>query len=351
MPDVSKYLTYSYALAVIYASLFIFEGFLLGRIVYFRHKFLSFQVAFLILFFFWAVLRSIFFAFLVNSTNVAAYNIVYWIPINIQFATFSLLACYYAHLHYKHKSEWSDFQRKYTITWSVLNSVFLILESVFVGLDIKYDQENQTEPGWLTNVHRVFSGTVFFLVTAVIGWYGWRTRSLVSLSATQTNSVAKLSFKKILIVSISLFIIFTIRCAYDFATIFWAQLNLNVSTQTDIPALLTFLVIFGFEILPTILVLILFGSVKSTNLGALSKKKNFTKISIYARKSADIAGNNVSGLLKAELFNDPKRYDSDDEATPFKISPSTLAYGTSQNSPYGVSSFTQINSINSDIGT
>jgi len=186
MPDVSKYLTYSYALAVIYASLFIFEGFLLGRIVYFRHKFLSFQVAFLILFFFWAVLRSIFFAFLVNSTNVAAYNIVYWIPINIQFATFSLLACYYAHLHYKHKSEWSDFQRKYTITWSVLNSVFLILESVFVGLDIKYDQENQTEPGWLTNVHRVFSGTVFFFGDGG-DWLVWLEDTVARVFVSNTN--------------------------------------------------------------------------------------------------------------------------------------------------------------------
>jgi len=125
------YVDYHLGLAITYGALFLFELVQLGRIIYFRHKFRSFTVAFLTLCFFWAFLRGIFFAFIVDNRWDAAdnwiYSIIYWTPINIQFATFSLLVAYYAHLEHKQKGEWRIFKRRYTLIYGISNLLFFWL--------------------------------------------------------------------------------------------------------------------------------------------------------------------------------------------------------------------------------
>jgi len=359
---VSTLLSFNIALAALYAFLCLFEGFQLLRIVYYRHKILSFQFGFLVLCFFWALLRALFFGFFMSLGNIPAYLIVYWSPINIQFATFSLLVVYYAHLHHKQKSEWYSLKRRYTGLWATLNCLFLLLAISWLILGAKYDHLNGNdvvEPQWLTSLHLSFSGLVFLLLSIVIGWHAWRAANLMKESEqahSQPKFAGKLSLRRILMVSILLFLLFAIRCFYDFivSTNILATWHIEVSSGTTFVALLTFIVFFIFEIIPTILVLALFGQVQATTLGAFSKSTKYQfgyQILSNSRQSDDSNVLNGSGnLIKADLFNNPLRYDSDEENTPFKSSPSpsSLVYGT--NSPYSVTPIHTTNN-NDDMGT
>eukprot|EP01114_Cavostelium_apophysatum_P014965 TRINITY_DN3994_c0_g1_i1.p1 TRINITY_DN3994_c0_g1~~TRINITY_DN3994_c0_g1_i1.p1 ORF type:complete len:356 (-),score=63.33 TRINITY_DN3994_c0_g1_i1:291-1358(-) len=348
---------YNIALAILYGILFLFEIIQFFRIVYYRHKFRSFQVAFLFLCWFWALLRIIFFSAFINidwtEDSAWLYLIVYWLPINVEFATFSLLVVYYAHLQHKQKTEWWNFKRKYIITYSLVNGAFFVVEGVLVVLGIFYDKKTN-EPSWLKAAHRLFSAVVFLLLMAVIGFYTWRIRKFMFETKNQPKLLAKLSPRKIILVSVSLFVIFTARAIYDFVTVIDENIILNVSKDHEKEEAVPVLVIVAFEILPTILVLILFGQVKSTTLGVLHKKPVFLhdgRNALY-NKNDSLRGS-TGQLLRSDIFNNPRRYDSDEE-TPFKSSPSPNSsmgsYGTlNAIAPYYATPVG--NSLNGDLAT
>jgi len=220
--------------------------------------------------------------------------------------------------------------------WISINIVALILAFVWVALGIALD-----EPSWLTRVHGIFTGIIFFALVVVLAWYGWGAAHLMKEKPTshkQTKLIAKVSFPKILGVTFSLFVLFTTRTMYDFIMAS-GQFSVDIETGTTYSALFSFVCFSLWEIIPTILVLVLFGKVQSTTLGAFSKKQtfvkknpNYTKI-VNQNNSVNTEISNSGPLAKAQIFNDPRRYDSDDETTPFKSQTSTpLLYG-SNNSP------------------
>jgi len=358
--SVSRFLTFTNGLAILYCLLFLFMGFQIARIFYYRHKWRSFQTAFLVLCFFWALFRSIWFGFFVSdTTHFATSEILYRVAIPIQFATFSLLICYYAHIQHKEKAEWYTFKRRYSILWITTNAIFGGLEIVWISLGIKFhNQSSGSDPVWLNEIHSIYSGIVFLILAGIIGFYGWRVTRMLKTSSTQTKLLARLSFRKIVTVTVGLFICFSLRCAYDFVTSFCKALTIQIDSQTGMKDLLMFFVILIFEIVPTILVLVLFGHVKSTTLGALSKSKgkafhsreaNYTKVS----QEGSFKGFPTNQLVRAELFNDPRRYDSDDENMPFRPSPTVNSYGTGSSGSSGSFGYgNQLRSINTDdIGT
>jgi len=69
------------------------------------------------------------------------------------------------------------------------------------------------------------------------------------------------------------------------------------------------------------------------------------KLILYYDKKK-INDNVQDPLLKASLFNDPKRYDSDDETTPLRGSPMYL-YGN--NSPYFTGTNANVNPAPQDL--
>ena len=97
----------------------------------------------------------------------------------------------------------------------------------------------------------------------------------------------------------------------------------------------TFIAFCLWEILPIILVLVLFGNVNATTLGAFNKAEP-KKPTTFIRPKRVTESQDT--LLKAQLFNDPKRYDSDDETSPLHKGNSPLFYYYGNNSPYLTSS-------------
>lgn len=321
--------SFEFALFLLYFSLDLFIASQLIRIAYFRHKLHSFQVGFLLLLFFWALLRAVFFLFedFLEDINWL-YLLIYWTPINIQFSTFSLLIVYYAHLHQQQMKEWKEFKRKYVIVWILTNALFLVLAFVWILLGIIYDGENVSEPDWLSRIHGVFTGTIFFVLVVILARYGWRaTRPMNQLisSGRPSKFPGKTPITRILLVSFSLFALFTTRCLYDFimAT---GQVNFNVSDDNNFEVVFVFVAFCLWEIIPSILVLVLFGKVKATSLGAFSKKGNLEKKSSFSpvitNSSAEIASETplLSGMQQLIAAN---------EITPFiEGYPVSLNYGS-----------------------
>jgi len=335
-------------------SCFFFEGFQLFRIFYYRHKKQSFQVGFLSLCFFWNLLRILFFAWLLNTSSKTLIVIAYWVPINIQFATFSLLVVYYAHLHHTQKSEWYALKRRYVSLYIVLNVLFFILAAVWIGLGLHYDQNtgdhDEKEPPWLNKIHSAFTGLVFLLLSCVTGYHGWKAAGLMRhTDYAQPKLVGQISYPRILTIAFLLFLVFTVRCIYDLLlTTSLVQKYVEVEGGISTGAGFTFLIFFSFEIIPCFLVMLLFGHVRSTTLGVFSRSANKAQPNIHnfnRQANLVIQTDSKAQLLKPDLFNNPLRYDSDDENTPFKNSP--MPYGT--NSPYAISS--PIHSLNDDLGS
>lgn len=133
----------------------------------------------------------------IRFIDIVHSNFFIRIGIPIQFSTFSLLVIYYAHLHHKHKSEWYSFKRKYMTFWFVSNFLFYFLETsmsynilffqskifpVVLGMSIAHPVKECNEPTWASDFHELFSGTVFLILAAVIGFYGWRVTRVLKAS-------------------------------------------------------------------------------------------------------------------------------------------------------------------------
>jgi len=224
-------------------------------------------------------------------------------------------------------------KKKYFSAYIITNLVFLILAIIFavwIGLGIQYDSENTLEPSWLYQIHSYFTSAIFFLLVIVLAWHTYQVyRLMKAAKGTQTVLVGKVSWTKILGIAISLFCLFTSRTLYDFIIAVDTRLIVQVSAGSSTAAMITFIALLLWEIIPIILVLILFGNVSATTLGAFSKPEN-KKVNTLLRQKK-VNENSQDQLSKASLFNDPKRYDSDDETTPLRGSP---MYFYGNNSPY-----------------
>jgi len=323
--------------------LVLFISLQLGRIVYYRHKLRSFQVGFLVQCFFWGLLRALFFLLLdfISNTNWLLL-IIYWLPINIQYSTFSLLVVYYAYLNPIHevKAEMRKFKRVYISVWLTTNVLFLLGSIAGIILGVIYHDPYEDEPDWLSAVHGYFTGGVFLVLVVVLAYHGFKIFQLMR-HGPRSKLLAKVSLSKILLVTVVLFLLFTSRCAYEFTMAVGVK-SLTVSSGMVKEGLFTFVGLCAWEIIPTILVLVLFGNVNSTTLGACSNVchccRNSGDDSEYLSVNYQRINHESQGshnFNKAQLFNNPKRYDSDEETSSSqRTSP---LYG-SLNSPYNVNS-------------
>jgi len=222
----------------------------------------------------------------------------------------------------------------------IINILFLILAVLWVALGIHFDKPHGEEPEWLSHIHGYFTGTVFFILVVVLAFYGWKASQLMKQGGAQTKLLARVSFPKILVVTILLFVLFTSRCLYDFVSAS-GQLLVEVKSDRSSQALFLFTCFCLWEIIPTSLVLVLFGTVKATSLGAFSKKAmGWTRDPNYPRALVQ----EQQGLItKAQIFNNPGRYDSDDE---IKSTSQNSLYGSlGTNSPYSTTPV-QVHSVN-----
>jgi len=324
--------SYNVVLFCMYMLLVLYTGFQMGRIAYYKHKVLSFQFAFFIPSFVWALLRALFWILMVPLVNnITMYIIIYWFPVNIQFSTFSLLVIYYAHLHKQQTGEWHDFMRKYIGVWAIINITFLILGFIWIGLGIKYAKvvdSDVVEPHWLEHVHGYFTGSVFLLLVAILTWHGWKASQYLKAVAN-SGSHPKASFFRVVIVTLGLLFLFTSRCIYDLISAI-GTVTVSVSGNTAQEALFVISAFCLWEIIPTILVLYLFPNVTATTLGIFSKKPSWpfnsaAKYSIV--KTTSSPGRKLPSVVDEQsriLRNEDNFFYGGQNHSPYNTSPSSI---------------------------
>ncbi len=89
--------SFSFPLTFLYFALATLASISIGRVLYFKHKFLSFQGGFLSLSLVWSLLRAVMMLFtdLVQNKAPAVYRLLEWAPEVFQLATFSLLVVFF----------------------------------------------------------------------------------------------------------------------------------------------------------------------------------------------------------------------------------------------------------------
>lgn len=108
-----------------YLGLCVIAGVQTFRIIYHKHSPRSFHFGFLLLVFLWTAIRIMFFNF-AGARSVFATLLLYWLPIDVQFLTFSLLVLFYAYSF--HKRERGDWKKKRTL----MRTVYVMMNSVVV---------------------------------------------------------------------------------------------------------------------------------------------------------------------------------------------------------------------------
>ncbi|KAM9985424.1 hypothetical protein ACTFIZ_008963 [Dictyostelium cf. discoideum] len=314
-----------FPLLILYSSLTLIVSFQIIRILYNKHNIFSFRFGFLLLGFIWGLLRAIFWGFfdIFSNSSKAVQNSFFLIPINIQFATFSLLVLFYAHV--VHRTTWERFTRmRFTIVYSSVNIILLVLQIVWIAVYSKY-----SDVGLLAQIQFILNGVVFLLLVSILAFYGWKLRIIKQNTNRHLQSQLPLS---IIPITFFIFLCFTSRCVYDFIAAF-GKVNIQLSDQLslgeNIAIFLTYLV---WEILPYILILVLFWRIPTTHIGGLARRNKNVNSFAYPPQTAVIPGRTIQ-QQPSRLFLDPQRYDSDDETTNLLHKGSPVLY-SGRHSPY-----------------
>jgi len=330
MGDPSFWAMAAFPLTVSYLILTIVVIFQISRILYYRHNLYSFQLGFLVLCLVWGILRSIFFSVItVVKSDVVLYTLQ-WLPMNLQFATFSLLVLFYAHL--VHRATWETSTKKiFTVIYFVTNFIFISLQVVLIGLNAheKIPYDNTTDTVY-DKAQLYLSAVVFLILVFILGCYGW-----MLFSTRGNRSLIQQVPSQIFLVTVVILALFSSRSIFDFIN---AEVNLDipVKTRDRKEGTIVFLLYFFWEILPTIMIILLFWHIPTTHIGGLPRRmrKDNTYNLPYPPNAGQPAAKDPASTagFASRLFSDPQRYDSDDETTSFLRKGSPISY-TQQSAP------------------
>ena len=122
----STYYVLSLLITLFYLILCIASLLQLSRILYYKHNIRSFHFAFLLLTFTWSLFRILFFG--TTSSIPSLFSLIlFWFPVDIQFATFSLIKLKKVwHLHYFGKVIYAGVdQNKRSISYTYNDSFYM----------------------------------------------------------------------------------------------------------------------------------------------------------------------------------------------------------------------------------
>jgi len=237
------------------------------------------------------------------------------LPLNLQFATFLFLFIYY--LSVLNKSIWRKIRRRVTIMYVVANIILamIFIASVIEGsrvLKLQPLNKPRIEEIWFADARQIFIAILFLVLVVLLSYYVMKVRQLMS-DTNQLPQIQSISRRTITISTVLIFIIFTSRSVYDILTVIQPSLQLHFG-GTNIKwfeELIASVLYFIWEIIPTLMVLTLFWRIPR------SAKRNNSLVSYPFSRSInnDLPADQLLSHPKylAHMFQDPKRYDSDDD--------------------------------------
>mmetsp|Transcript_28214 Transcript_28214/g.31339 ORF Transcript_28214/g.31339 Transcript_28214/m.31339 type:complete len:361 (-) Transcript_28214:92-1174(-) len=319
---------WTFPLSFFYLIITLVAGFQLGCCLLFRWKLMSFHFGQVLLCFIWGLIRTIFFMFFVYwDTHLMVELILFWLPINLQFAAFLLLGVFYASIMFK--SSWSARVRRIClIIYGIVNMTLLALfiASVVVGTkELSLQTLNKPRHSlYFQDARLIGNAVMFMLLVTVLCILGIKVSLLLRRSSTSIPQAAGLGVTKIMVVTILTFIIFMSRSIYDILGVKYSKISqIDASRWSVTNNVKQQLIAAGlyilWEIIPTTLILLLFWRIpRAADIAALKNKHKTKPYSLINNASINNAppGRLITdSMIYAQpgVFKDPNRYNSEAE--------------------------------------
>ncbi|XP_030011159.1 integral membrane protein GPR137B-like [Sphaeramia orbicularis] len=297
-----------------YALLFLFVYAQLWLVLRYRHKRVSFQTGFLFLCLVWAALRTLLFSFYfrnsrtVNSLGPVPFWSLYCLPVCLQFWTLSLMNLYCAQVVFKAKSKFDPELLRYRLPLYLL---FLLVSLLFLVVNLACAvvvRTSSAETHAVVLVRVTVNDSLFVLcaVSLSVCLYKIAKMSLANIYLESKGT----SVCQVTAIGAVVVLLYTSRACYNLVVLGLSNKRIssfdydwyNVSDQADLQSTLgdagyvVFgVVLFVWELLPTSLV-VFFFRVRKPNLD---------------RSGTGLPGHVFSS--RAYFFDNPRRYDSDDD--------------------------------------
>ncbi|KAK7104715.1 G protein-coupled receptor 137Ba-like [Littorina saxatilis] len=316
LPSVELNVTIVYI--AIYALLFLFVYVQLWMIWYYRHKRFSYQTVFLFCCLIWSGLRTTLFSFyfqdcdLANNLPIMLYWLLYCFPVCLQFTMLCLMVLFFAQVVFKARAKYEPSKYKKPLRVVIVMAVVVfVLSNLACAVAVRiHEKQYYSTPMYLLYSRVAVNDSLFVIFAIALAYCMFRMTKLSSSSLVleaKGTSVCQAVAMSVLIVTL-----FTSRAVYNFITISPSIKNklpgfgydwVNVSDQVDAVqnlsesfAYVSFgIVLFVWEVLPISLVVVFFRVKRQSSAVAL------TDFSTSSHGS------------KVFFFDNPRRYDSDDD--------------------------------------
>ncbi|XP_041943163.1 integral membrane protein GPR137C isoform X1 [Alosa sapidissima] len=316
-PSVELGLTVVYT--VLYSLLFVFVYLQLWLILHYGHKRFSYQSVFLFLCLLWAALRTTLFSFYfknvvqANQLQPLPFWLLYCFPVCLQFFTLCLLNLYFAQVMFKAKAKYSPELNKYKVPLRLgflLASLFFLAVNVTCAVMVKLGVGERIMKDAV--LARVLINDSLFVVCAIS--LAVCIFKIAKMSSANVYLESKgTSVCQATVIGVAVILLYTSRACYNLVVVALAPEDrpspfnygwYNVSDQADVDkisgeAYIIFgVILFFWELLPTSLVVVFFRVQRpNQNLapGGMISSHSFSS--------------------RAYFFDNPRRYDSDDDLT------------------------------------
>ncbi|XP_008299679.1 integral membrane protein GPR137C [Stegastes partitus] len=308
---------------VLYSFLFVFVYLQLWLILHYGHKRFSYQSVFLFLCLLWAALRTTLFSFYfknvvqANQLQPLAYWLLYCCPVCLQFFTLCLLNLYFTQVMFKAKAKYSPELTKYKVPlrlFFLCLSIFFLVVNLTCALLVQGALERSEPPsdGGIRHavLARVLINDTLFVLCAIslavcIFKIAKMSSANVYLESKGTSVCQATAIGAVVI------LLYTSRACYNLVVVALSPQDrpspfnygwYSVSDQADVQeisgeAYIVFgIILFFWELLPTSLVVVFFRVQRpNQNLapGGMINSHSFSS--------------------RAYFFDNPRRYDSDDD--------------------------------------
>ncbi|XP_026179701.2 integral membrane protein GPR137B-like [Mastacembelus armatus] len=312
-PYVKLGLTIAYT--VFYSLLFAFVYAQLWLVLRYRHKRFSYQTAFLFLCLLWAALRALLFSFYfrdcvtANALGPFAFWLLYCFPVCLQFFTLSLMNLYCAQVYFKAKSKYTPALLKYRLP---LYLVFLGVSLLFLVVNLVCAllvKMAAADVKTIVLVRVTINDSLFVLcaVSLSVCLYKVAKMSLANIYLESKGT----SVCQVTLIGIMVVLLYASRACYNLVVLALADIKTinsfdydwyNVSDQADLRSslgdagyIVFGVILFVWELLPTSLVVFFFRVRRPPQ----------------DRSTAGIPNHVLSS--RGYFFDNPRRYDSDDD--------------------------------------
>ncbi|XP_030636117.1 integral membrane protein GPR137C isoform X2 [Chanos chanos] len=314
-PSVELGLTVVYT--VLYSLLFLFVYLQLWLILHYGHKRFSYQSVFLFLCLLWSALRTTLFSFYfknvvqANQLQPLPFWLLYCFPVCLQFFTLCLLNLYFAQVMFKAKAKYSPELNKYKVPMRLaflFASLFFLVVNVTCAMLIQRGTDEALSKH-VVLVRVLINDSLFVLCAVSLAVCIFKIAKMSSANVyleSKGTSVCQATA-----IGAAVILLYTSRACYNLVVVSLSPEDrpspfnygwYNVSDQADVEkicgeAYIVFgIILFFWELLPTSLVVVFFRVQRpNQNLapGGMINSHSFSS--------------------RAYFFDNPRRYDSDDD--------------------------------------